>query len=263
MAEMRFFTTSIWHDKYVVELNPDQLCLYLYLHLNSEISYYGVLEYNLCRIADESNFDKEFVKETINKFKKDGKIVLKQHKIFVKGFLKRTTSPTAKAINTKTTKALKGNKYKLHLDILEAVLEEIAEIEKEKKARTESGGDDITEGDEDELEDEENLSLTQRICSQYEYYFGESLDSSDSEITEILHKTKMKINRYSKAWHIKKNGLVELLMESLVDWLEWTKKENLTIGPGHLCSDEIWEKIVSSYINKNPKKVSQYRVDGY
>ncbi len=130
MAEKRFVNTSIWRDEYVRGLNHEEFRLYIYLHTNESITYYGVLELNPLKMTIECNLDTETVQEILKKFEKDDRIFVKELQVFVCDFIK-TIWPNGP--NPVTLEKLKSDAYRLYPEIHEAVLEEFAAIEKKTR----------------------------------------------------------------------------------------------------------------------------------
>ena len=215
------------------------------------------MDYNFDKICREAGFegkDMDFVEKTMKKFKKDGKILRRTFQIFVRGFIKANAP---KGLNARSKQALEADKYKLHPDILGAILDEVEEINEGNAKKSEAGRNHTEqECPEDGTDEEEDDSaLAQILCEQYKAYFGTALHTFNYQIKEVIKKTLEKIHDYSYTENIKDADVLKLLMKSLEDWTQWTDKENFRICPRHLCSDKVWKNILPSYIEKHPREV--------
>lgn len=74
MAGYRQIHTKIWKDEYIIELDPLEKLLWIYLFSNELSSISGIYKIPSRVIANETGLEKEFVDDTLAKFEQDGKI---------------------------------------------------------------------------------------------------------------------------------------------------------------------------------------------
>lgn len=71
--KLRSINTHFWDDNYIVQLDPIEKLLFLYLLSNTLTNIAGVYEITFRRIAFDTGIDSEMVKKIITRFEKDGK----------------------------------------------------------------------------------------------------------------------------------------------------------------------------------------------
>ena len=118
MAKKRFLNSDIWtNNKYFRSLNKTEALLYIYLLTNRDIEYYGVMDCYPPKIADETNIDVTEVAKILDKFQKDGVIIVEKYKLFVQGFI-----PLQGQVNKVTVNKFNAESYKLPPKIRQAAL---------------------------------------------------------------------------------------------------------------------------------------------
>ncbi len=73
MATQRYISTSFWDDKWIMELNPSEKFLYMYLLTNPLTNIAGIYKITKNRISFDSGFEISTVEEIIMRFEKDRK----------------------------------------------------------------------------------------------------------------------------------------------------------------------------------------------
>jgi hypothetical protein len=76
MSKQRMVRDSFWTDSYVERLTPDEKLLFIYLLTNPQCNIAGIFELRSKRIAFETGYDIEVVKNILGRFAKDEKIFL-------------------------------------------------------------------------------------------------------------------------------------------------------------------------------------------
>ena len=110
MAKQRIINTKFWSDGYILDLDPIERYLFLYLLTNEHTNISGVYEIPLRRMAQETGIDAEMLDKIINRFQKDCKVYYRTGWVMIKNFAKHqsTTSKTVQdaiAINLKQVPA--------------------------------------------------------------------------------------------------------------------------------------------------------------
>lgn len=95
MAKNRFINTRFWSDNFVVELNPLDRYLFLYLLTNEHTNICGIYELPLKTMADETGIEKEMLLKMLKRLK--SKIFYIDGWIYLKNFTKHQ-SPSEKII---------------------------------------------------------------------------------------------------------------------------------------------------------------------
>jgi len=73
MSKLRSVNTHFWSDNYVIDLDPTEKLLFLYLLTNENTNMLGVYELHLRKIAFETGIDKNMVEKIFDRFSKDDK----------------------------------------------------------------------------------------------------------------------------------------------------------------------------------------------
>ena len=88
MSKQRYIDTKFWDDNYIVERDPIEKLLYLYLLTNTLTNILGIYEISLRRIAFDTGIDKDMVIKILERFSKDDKIRYINGHISIKHFVK-------------------------------------------------------------------------------------------------------------------------------------------------------------------------------
>lgn len=86
--KLRSVNTHFWVDKYIVELDPSEKLLFLYLLTNPWTNLIGVYEITLRQISFDTGFEKEMVKKMLDRFERDSKIYYYESYIILVNHLK-------------------------------------------------------------------------------------------------------------------------------------------------------------------------------
>ena len=92
--------TSYWGDPYILELNPDEKLMYIYLLTNEYTKQCGIYEIPLSRVELETGYSGEQIYVLIHKFQNDGKIrySVETHEIAVINWNKYNYNPSPKTM---------------------------------------------------------------------------------------------------------------------------------------------------------------------
>lgn len=74
MHKLRCVDTHFWSDSYIVDLDPSEKLLFLYLLTNASIGLSGCFEMSLRTIAFETGIDREMVAKMLDRFQEHGRI---------------------------------------------------------------------------------------------------------------------------------------------------------------------------------------------
>lgn len=88
MDKRRVINTNFWKDNYIVELDPIEKLLFLYLFTNPRTTLLGVYEINIREIAFDTGIDKDMIIKIIGRFEQDDKVHYKDGWIMLVNFLK-------------------------------------------------------------------------------------------------------------------------------------------------------------------------------
>lgn len=88
MSKQRYVDTKFWDDNYIVECNPIEKLLYLYLLTNSLTNILGIYEISIRRIVFDTKIDKDMVIKILERFNTDNKIKYSNGYIAIKKFVK-------------------------------------------------------------------------------------------------------------------------------------------------------------------------------
>lgn len=92
MAHQRFINTNFWKDGYIIELDPIEKLLFLYLLTNPSTSIAGIYEINVRQIAFDTGIDRDMVAKVIARFVRDGKVYYKNGWLALTNWVKHQSS---------------------------------------------------------------------------------------------------------------------------------------------------------------------------
>lgn len=110
MAKQRIINTKFWSDGYILDLDPIERYIFLYLLTNEHTNISGVYEIPVRRMAQETGIDAEMLEKILARFQNDAKVYYRTGWVMIKNFAKHqsTTSKTVQdaiAINLKQVPA--------------------------------------------------------------------------------------------------------------------------------------------------------------
>ena len=88
MAKHRYINTHFWKDNYIINLDPTEKLVYLYLLTNPLTNIAGIYEINLKEIANDTGIIKEIVDTILKRFERDNKLKYSGGYIIIKNHLK-------------------------------------------------------------------------------------------------------------------------------------------------------------------------------
>lgn len=83
MAGYRQIHTRIWKDEWFGDLAPDEKLLFIYLFSNDEAQISGIYKISLKVIANETGLDRQLIKDTLQKFADDKKVLYQDGVVWV------------------------------------------------------------------------------------------------------------------------------------------------------------------------------------
>lgn len=87
MSKNRYIDTIFWRDNYVVNLDPSEKLLFLYLLTNTETTICGIYQLPIKIISVDTGFEKEMIIKILERFEKDNKIKYENGWIAIKNFI--------------------------------------------------------------------------------------------------------------------------------------------------------------------------------
>lgn len=98
MAKGRYINTHFWDDNWIIDLDPIEKLLFLYLLTNPCTDISGVYEISLRRMAFDTGIDKDMVIKILERFEKANKIVYQDGWVIVLNWQKnQSMNPSVKA----------------------------------------------------------------------------------------------------------------------------------------------------------------------
>ncbi len=113
MADYRFVKCKFWTDPYILDLEPDEKTIFLWLFTNEHSNQAGIYPVSLKTIAFETGYPIDRVSEIIDRLSRDGKVVYTEEKIlWVKNFLRHQPNKSPKVLTrvAEDLKSLNNNK---------------------------------------------------------------------------------------------------------------------------------------------------------
>jgi len=87
MSKKRYVDTKFWDDNYIIEKDPVEKLLFLYLLTNTLTNIIGIYEISINRIAFDTGIDKDMVIKILERFEADDKIKYENGWIAIKKFI--------------------------------------------------------------------------------------------------------------------------------------------------------------------------------
>jgi len=88
MSKKRYVDTKFWDDNYIIEKDPIEKLLFLYLLTNTLTNIIGIYEISIKRIAFDTGIDKDMVINILERFEEENKVKYENGWIVLKNFTK-------------------------------------------------------------------------------------------------------------------------------------------------------------------------------
>ena len=88
MSKKRYIDTKFWDDNYVMNRDPVEKLLFLYLLTNTLTNIVGIYEISLRRIAFDTGIDSEMVDKILKRFEADLKVKYEDNLVAIRNFTK-------------------------------------------------------------------------------------------------------------------------------------------------------------------------------
>ena len=88
MSKKRYVDTKFWDDNYVINKDPIEKLVFLYLLTNTLTNIVGIYEISIRRIAFDTGIDKDMVIKILERFELDNKVKYENGWIAIKNFTK-------------------------------------------------------------------------------------------------------------------------------------------------------------------------------
>lgn len=88
MSKLRSINTHFWSDTYVLDLDPTEKLLFLYLLTNEQTNMLGIYELHIRRIAFDTGIDKDMVVKIFERFTKKDKAKYLDGYVILQNFIK-------------------------------------------------------------------------------------------------------------------------------------------------------------------------------
>ena len=92
MSKQRYLDTRFWDDGYIVDKDPIEKLLFIYLLTNPLTNILGIYEISLRRIAFDTGIDREMVLKILKRFEEGDKIKYEDGWVALKNFMKHQKS---------------------------------------------------------------------------------------------------------------------------------------------------------------------------
>lgn len=88
MSKLRSVNTHFWNDNYIIDLDPIEKLLFLYLLTNPNTNMLGIYELHVRKIAFETGIDKDMVLKIFDRFTEANKVKYVDGYVILQNFLK-------------------------------------------------------------------------------------------------------------------------------------------------------------------------------
>lgn len=107
MSRQRQIDTCFWDDSYIIQMDPSEKLLFLYLLTNPLTTICGVYEISIRRIAFDTGFEQDTVKRMLDRFERDGRCIYRDGWIAMRNWIKHQ--------NVRSDDTLKGIQRQMKL----------------------------------------------------------------------------------------------------------------------------------------------------
>lgn len=135
--KLRSVNTHFWDDNYVINLDPIEKLIYLYLITNPLCNLIGIYEISLRRIAFDTGIDKDMVAKILKRYEDDGKVKYVEGYIIIHNFVKNQNYNTNMTKGAKHLFDLLPETIRNHSKGFETVRKEEYEYEVEEEVEKE------------------------------------------------------------------------------------------------------------------------------
>ena len=145
--KLRSVDTHFWDDNYVIDLDPIEKLLFLYLITNSLTNLAGIYEISLRRIAFDTGIDKDMILRIIDRFADDAKVFYKN------GFIVMPNFPDHQKYNP----SMEANVRKICSELPPELMEFVSKLENSDRLGSPCGQVEGKVEDKVEVEEKSNV----------------------------------------------------------------------------------------------------------
>jgi len=88
MDKFRTVNTKFWDDNWIIDLDPVEKLLFIYLLTNHTTNLAGIYELHIRKMAFDTGIEKDMVSKILQRFEKDKKVIYKNGWILICNFTK-------------------------------------------------------------------------------------------------------------------------------------------------------------------------------
>lgn len=225
MSKLRSVNTHFWNDNYIVDLDPIEKLLFLYLLTNPNTNMLGIFEINIRRISFDTGIDKDMILKIFDRFHEAGKASYIDGYVCLHNFTKHQAynhNMKVSAVNSYNELPEIIKKQGFIDELLKALKplpkgsEPIAEIEREVEVETE------LEIEEERGADKSAIPTLQEVMN----YFDENgYNPEVGKKAYNIYNTSLEDYPQRRYWRDSRDNLIKnwkLKMQSV-----WFKPENV------------------------------------
>lgn len=272
MSKLRSVNTHFWSDNYVIDLDPIEKLLFLYLITNESTNMLGIYELHIRKIAFDTGIDKDMVSKIFDRFDADGKASYIDGYVCLHNFTKHQSYNE----NMKKSALLSFNDLPLEVrnaDFIKPLLkdlkpfpkgcEPIAEIEVEYELEKEI--ENIQQNEIDLIESLRNVNSHEEAYKIFKNRFSEGSDAQetcypfDDFWDEYDHKKERK--KCERKWEKLSEPERETIKEFVPIYLAHTPDKQYRKYPSTFLNNEIWDDDWDAYQPKQQTNGKQSKGD--
>ena len=240
MSKLRSINTHFWSDTYVIDLDPIEKLLFLYLLTNEQTNMLGIYEIHVRRIAFDTGIDKSMLLKIFDRFEQSQKAKYCDGYVILQNFLRHQSFNAN--METSAVKSWNGLPLKIRKDDF------CKPIAKALKGLTKTS-EPIAEI---EVEIETEVEVERECASDdcADYSFDDFWDDYDHK--KDKKKSQQKWKRLSKADKLKIKEFIPVYLKHQPD-AEYRKY------PTTFINSEIWNDDWDAY---PPKEQSNHNTNG-
>jgi len=178
MSKLRSINTHFWSDTYVIDLDPVEKLLFLYLLTNEQTNMLGIYEIHVRRIAFDTGIDKSMVSKIFDRFEQSQKVKYCDGYVILQNFLRHQSFNA----NMETSAIQKWNDLPLNIredDFCKPILKALKGLTKASEPIAE-----IEVETETEIEDEIDNAQPSQTCYEFDDFWDDYDHKKDRKKSE-------------------------------------------------------------------------------
>jgi len=230
MSKLRSINTHFWEDNYVIDLDPIEKLLFLYLLSNPQTNMLGIYELHIRRISFDTGIDKDMVIKIFDRFETANKVKYKDGYVILQNFIKHQSYNP----NMQTSAVNSWGELPLNIredGFCEPIVKALKGFGKPLKPIAK-------EEEEREVEIEKETEYIPTLLEVKKYFKSNGYDTSVAEKAFNIYNASIEDHPKRKYWRDSRDNIIKnwkLKMQSV--WFKDENKINSQPQPKYLTNE--------------------------